>query len=100
MNNIDNESNEMEEKEDDEDIICWTLLKEQTTRSLEENIDLDFLLNLRKGHSLPQNVMQVITFGLKSLIELVHKLLKTRMGNSSSEYQTTSTASSTNGFLS
>jgi hypothetical protein len=39
-NDIDDQSNETE-RETDEEIIFWTLLKEQTTRSLDEKIDFE-----------------------------------------------------------
>ncbi|CAF4196456.1 unnamed protein product, partial [Adineta steineri] len=79
-----NEEDESEEEIEDEDTICWPLLKETIARSSEKRIDLeffekfymDFLLSLREGHCLPQNIIQTITSGLKSLIELIYQLLK------------------------
>ncbi len=80
---VEDERNEIE-RETDEDVISWPLLMEKITRSSGKKIDLDFfekfyvdfLLNLREGHSLPQNRIQTITSGLKCLIELIHELLK------------------------
>ncbi len=53
------------------------------------------MLNLRESQSLPQNIIQRITSGLKSLIELIHELLKIRTKNSSIKYQRTVTTSAT-----
>jgi hypothetical protein len=58
------------------------------------------LLNLREGQSLPQkNVIQMITSGLKSLIELIHELLKMQTKNSSIKYQRTVTTSTTDDYI-
>jgi hypothetical protein len=84
---IQDEKDERDEKDDetdDEDAICWPLLMEEIIQSSGKKIDLDFfekfyvdfLLNLREGHSLPQNIIHTITSGFKSLIELILKLLK------------------------
>jgi hypothetical protein len=52
-----------------------------------EKFYVDFLINLREGHSLPQNIIQTITSGLKSLVELIHELLKMQTKNSLIKYQ-------------
>ena len=78
----------------DEDIIDWPLLTEKINRSTEKEIKLDFfekfyidfLLNLREGHSLPQNVFQSIAHGGEILIEIIHELLKIQIKNSSIKY--------------
>ncbi|CAF4436626.1 unnamed protein product [Rotaria sp. Silwood2] len=93
------EQNERERETDDEDVICWPLLMEKISRSSEKKINLDFfekfyvdfLLNLREGHCLQQNIIHTITSGFKSLIELIHELLKMKNRNSSIKYQNTVT---------
>jgi hypothetical protein len=66
---INDELNETDKETDDEDIVCWSLIKEQIAQLSEEKLDLEhfekfyleFLLVLREGHSLPQNIIQAIT---------------------------------------
>jgi hypothetical protein len=102
-NDINDELNETDKETDDEDVICWSLIKQQITRLSEEKMDLEhfekfyleFLLILREGHSLPQNIIQAITTGLKSLIELIHELIKIQIKKSSPDYQRITTATST-----
>ena len=80
---INDELNETDKETDDEDVIYWSLITQQITRLSEEKMDLDhfekvyleFLLILREGHSLPHNIIQAITTGFKSLIELIHELI-------------------------
>ncbi len=63
INDEKDERDEKDDEKDDEDAICWPLLMEEITQSSGTKIDLDFfenfyldfLLNLREGHSLPQN---------------------------------------------
>ncbi|CAF4089530.1 unnamed protein product [Rotaria magnacalcarata] len=105
MHNVEDERDQIESEidDDDEDVICWPLLTEKTIQSSENKIDfdyfekfyVDFLLNLREGHSLPQNIIQTTTSGLKSLIELVHELLKNENKNSRAKYQRSTTTSAT-----
>jgi hypothetical protein len=103
IHDVEDERNEIE-RETDEDVIHWPLLMEKITRSSGKKIDLDFfekfyvdfLLNLREGHSLPQNIIQTITSGLKCLIELIHELLKIQTKNSSIKYQKPVTNSDAN----
>ncbi|CAF1322994.1 unnamed protein product [Adineta steineri] len=56
------DESERETETDDEDTIRWPLLTETIARS--------------EGHCLPQNIIQTITSGLKSLIELIYQLLR------------------------
>jgi hypothetical protein len=63
-----------------------------------EKFYVEFLLNLREGRSLPQNIIQAITFGLRSLIELIHELLKIQIKTSSVEDQRIVTTSSKDNF--
>lgn len=49
------------------------------------------MLNLREGHSLPQNIIQTITSGFKSLVEVIHEVLKIKIRNSSAKYPKTVT---------
>lgn len=60
-----------------------------------EKYYVDFLLNLREGHSLPQNIIHTITTGFKSLIELIHDLMKVKIKSSSIKYPDTTTISTT-----
>jgi len=97
---IHDEKDERDEKDDetnDGDAICWPLLMEEIIQSSGKKIDLDFfekfyvdfLLNLREGHSLPQNIIHTITSGFKSLIELIHKLLIMKTKNSLIKHEKT-----------
>jgi hypothetical protein len=93
-NDINDELNETDKETDDEDVICWSLIKQQITRLSEEKMDLEHfekfylkvLLVLREGHSLPQNIIQVITTGLKLLIKLIHELIKIQKPSSSLKF--------------
>jgi len=64
-----------------------------------EKFYVDFLLNLREGHSLPQNIIHSITLGFKSLIELIHELLKVKSKSSLIQYHNSITISATNSSI-
>ncbi|CAF2114746.1 unnamed protein product [Rotaria magnacalcarata] len=95
--------NEEEEDTDADDLICWPSFKEILPPLLEKHKDLDcfekfylqFLLDLREGHSLPQNIIQVITSAVRSLIEFIYELLKSRINCSSCKHQQTAPFAST-----
>lgn len=88
---------------DDDANICWSILKEAKIQLSKKPIDLDaferfyveLLLNLREGYSLPQNIIQGITFGFRSLIELIHELLKSQIKSSLIQCLRTTNSSST-----
>lgn len=109
VHDIEDEQNEEEEEEIvNDDIISWPLFMKKIIQSSQKPIDLDFfekfyvdfLLNLREGHSLPQNIIQTITSGVKSLIEIIYELLKMQVANSSTQCQRLITSSAADDFIS
>ncbi|CAF3390963.1 unnamed protein product [Rotaria sp. Silwood2] len=104
---------DMEDEQDNreeipaEDVICWPTLKEKIPSLLNNNTDLDsfekfylqFLLDLREGHSLPQNIVQAVTSGVKSLIEFIFELLKGQVKSSSIKDQRTACSYPTTNFI-
>ena len=78
-------------------------IKRDQNSTIKKTIDLDaferfyveLLLNLKEGYSLPQNIIQGITFGFRSLIELIHELLKSQIKSSLIQCQRTTKYPST-----
>ncbi|CAF4183625.1 unnamed protein product, partial [Rotaria sordida] len=71
MNDMEDEQDNIVEETSIEDVICWPTLKEKIPSLSGNKKDLDsfekfylqFLLDLREGHSLPQNIVQTVTSG-------------------------------------
>ncbi|CAF4774084.1 unnamed protein product, partial [Rotaria sp. Silwood2] len=107
LNDVEDEQNAVEEEIDFDDMISWPSLKEIMPGLSEEKKDLNsfekfylqFILDLREGHSLPQNIMQVVTSGVRSLIEFICELLKAHIKSSLLVEQRTATRSSTTDFM-
>ncbi|CAM4807706.1 unnamed protein product [Rotaria magnacalcarata] len=103
INDAEDEFQDEQTEPDDDTSICWSLLKEARIQLSKQTIDLDaferfyieLLLNLREGYSLPQNIIQGITFGFRSLIELIHELLKSQIKSSLIQYQRATKSPST-----
>ncbi|CAF4397254.1 unnamed protein product [Rotaria socialis] len=103
INDAEDEFQDEQTELDDDTSICWSLLKEARIQLSKQTIDLDaferfyieLLLNLREGYSLPQNIIQGITFGFRSLIELIHELLKNQIKSSLIQYQRATKSPST-----
>ena len=107
INDAEDELQDNQTEIDDDTSICWSLLKEAKVRLSERTIDLgaferfylELLLNLREGYCLPQNIIQAITFGLRTLIELIHELLKNQIKSSFIQCQRTTTSPSAENFF-
>ncbi|CAF4094505.1 unnamed protein product [Rotaria magnacalcarata] len=107
IDDMEDVENEEDEDTDVDDIICWPSFKEILPLLLEKNNDLDsfekfylqFLLDLREGHSLPQNIIQVVTSAVRSLIEFIYELLKSSINCSSFKDQQTASFASTTEFI-
>ncbi|CAF3993437.1 unnamed protein product [Rotaria magnacalcarata] len=107
LNDVEDEQSAVEEEIDFDDTISWPSLKEiipelsEAKKNLNsfEKFYLQFILNLREGHSLPQNIIQAVTFGVRSLIEFIYELLKAHIKSSLFVDQRTATRSSTTEFI-
>ncbi|CAM4849746.1 unnamed protein product [Rotaria magnacalcarata] len=107
LNDLEDEQSAVEEEIDFDDTISWPSLKEiipelsEAKKNLNsfEKFYLQFILNLREGHSLPQNIIQAVTFGVRSLIEFIYELLKAHIKSSLFVDQRTATRSSTTEFI-
>ncbi|CAF1398356.1 unnamed protein product, partial [Rotaria sordida] len=107
MNDMEDEQDNIVEETSIEDVICWPTLKEKIPSLSGNKKDLDsfekfylqFLLDLREGHSLPQNIVQTVTSGVRSLIEFIYELLKSQVKSSSIKDQKTACSHPTTDFI-
>ena len=77
-----------------------TLLPEKKINSdFFEKFYLDFLLSLREGYSLPQNIINIVTSGFTSMIKLIYELFTNKIKNSSNNNQQTTTNLSAVDFI-
>lgn len=89
------EQTESDNEIDDENLVFSQVLNQMKIDSSTKRIDLEFfekcyihfLLKLREGHSLPQNIIDTITSGFKSLIETIDELIKIKGRNSLTKHQ-------------